>query len=147
MKNISNEARCTNANGRDITTEIREPFGNGMDQGREAVAIRCVSFRAHISKRALFAHFLHTWTESRRTLRKTRVIYSLRALHGAVKGTVEHCTQFDAPQPAFDSAPIGITWANVLSFLARPARAKFYLSAAKTQTASCFASKGLQNHG
>jgi hypothetical protein len=40
-----------------MITEIREPFGNGIDQGREAVAIRCVSFRAHSPKRGAFRAF------------------------------------------------------------------------------------------
>ena len=85
---MSNDARCTNANGKDIITEIREPFGSGMDQGREAVAIRSISFRAHTGR--LFAHFLRTQSQFRQTLRKIRVISSLRARREAVKSTVEH---------------------------------------------------------
>jgi hypothetical protein len=48
MKNISNDAICTSANGKDISTEIREPLGRGIDHAREAVAMLGVSFRVRI---------------------------------------------------------------------------------------------------
>ena len=56
MKNISNEAICTSANGRDIITEIREPLGRGIDHPREAVAILGVSFRVRMWQDALKAY-------------------------------------------------------------------------------------------
>ena len=56
MKNISNDAICTSANGKDIITEIREPLGRGIDHAREAVAILGVSFRVRIQLDALKAY-------------------------------------------------------------------------------------------
>src|ERR1700693_476313 len=56
MQNISNDARCTSANGKDIITEIREPLGRGIDHAREAVAILGVSFRVRIQQDALKAY-------------------------------------------------------------------------------------------
>ena len=56
MKNISKDAICTSANGKDITTEIREPLGNGIDHAREAVAILGVSFRVRMRQDALKAY-------------------------------------------------------------------------------------------
>ena len=56
MKNISNEAICTSANGKDIITEIREPLGRGIDHPREAVAILGVSFRVRMRQDALKAY-------------------------------------------------------------------------------------------
>ena len=55
MKNISNDAICTSANGKDIITEIREPLGRGIDHARETVAILGVSFRVRIQLDALKA--------------------------------------------------------------------------------------------
>src|SRR5260370_3004484 len=40
MKKINSEARCTSAKGNERRTEIREPFGSGIDKYREAEAIR-----------------------------------------------------------------------------------------------------------
>ena len=37
---MKSEAIWTKAKGKDIITEIREPFGSGIDQVLEAVAIR-----------------------------------------------------------------------------------------------------------
>jgi hypothetical protein len=88
MKNISKEARCTSANGNDIITEIRDPFGSGIDQGREAVAIRCVSFRAQISNGALVAYPANA-VSIQAGIAENQVNSSLRALHRAVKSTVD----------------------------------------------------------
>jgi hypothetical protein len=40
MKKMRREARCTSTKGKESRTEIREPFGSGMDKKREAEAIR-----------------------------------------------------------------------------------------------------------
>src|ERR1700716_636542 len=94
MKNISNEAICTSANGKDIITEIREPLGRGIDHPREAVAILGVSFRVRMPRTLLKhiqlrqSHFRPTmWTRQKcrvlknpaqpvygRTLQRSRVL-------------------------------------------------------------------------
>src|ERR1700730_15540268 len=95
MKNISNDAICTSANGRDIITEIREPLGRGIDHAREAVAILAF-LSASAYNWTLLRHILRTQSHFRPTMwtrRKCLVLRrpcttSLRAHTAAVKGTV-----------------------------------------------------------
>ena len=95
MKNISNEAICTSANGRDIITEIREPLGRGIDHAREAVAILGVSFRVRMQQDALKAYSAkaeslqanHVDAAEMSGIEKPCAT-SLRADIAAVKGTV-----------------------------------------------------------
>ena len=68
MKNISSEARCTNANGRDISTEMREPFGSGMDHPREAVAIKGFPSASLILNKDASEHVLRAQSRFRATM-------------------------------------------------------------------------------
>ena len=95
MKNISNEAICTSANGRDIITEIREPLGRGIDHPREAVAILGVSFRVRMRRDALKAYSANAESLQANDVDaaemsgiKKPCVTSLRADIAAVKGTV-----------------------------------------------------------
>src|SRR5450755_3653737 len=100
MKNIRSEARCTNANGRDISTEMREPFGSGMDHGREAVAIRGVSFRVPIPEPGRFqacsasaesfqGNDADNANDGKFRVLKKPCTFSVRVADEAVKGTRE----------------------------------------------------------
>src|ERR1700686_674532 len=95
MKNISNDAICTSANGKDITTEIREPFGSGIDHAREAVAILGVSFRVRIQLDALKAYSANAESLQANDVDAAEMsgieepcAISLRSDIAAVKGTV-----------------------------------------------------------
>jgi len=68
MKKIKSEARCTKANGKDISTEMREPLGSGIDHAREAVAIKSVSFRVSIPERDASKHVLRAQSRFRATM-------------------------------------------------------------------------------
>lgn len=101
MKNISNDAICTSANGNDIITEIREPLGSGIDHAREAVAILGVSFRVRMELDALKAYSANA--ESLQTNDVDAVemsgiekpcVTSLRVHTTAVKGTVGQLYSF-----------------------------------------------------
>lgn len=101
MKNISNDAICTSANGNDIITEMREPLGSGIDHAREAVAILGVSFRVRIQLDALKAYSANA--ESLQTNDVDAVemsgvekpcVTSLRSDIAAVKGTVGQLYSF-----------------------------------------------------
>src|SRR6202051_3617022 len=76
MKNISNDAIWTSANGKDIITEIREPLGRGIDHAREAVAILAF-LSASIYSWTLLKHILRKQSHFRPTMwtrRKCRVL-------------------------------------------------------------------------
>src|ERR1700737_2635765 len=102
MKNMSNEAICTSANGKDIITEIREPLGRGIDHAREAVAILAF-LSASVYTRTLLRHILLTqshfrpamWT--RRKCRGSRrpCTTSLRPNIAALMGTEVRLQYFD----------------------------------------------------
>jgi hypothetical protein len=84
-----------------MITEMREPLGKGIDQAREAVAIRGISFCVQVPEQDASLHFLqtrshHFWQNdaTMQTTRKTRVISSLRSVLETVKGTVEQLSIF-----------------------------------------------------
>src|ERR1700675_31284 len=101
MKNISNDAICTSANGRDIITEIREPLGSGIDHAREAVAILAF-LSASVYTRTLLRHILLTqshfrpamWTRRKCRVSRRPCTTSLRSDIAAVKGTEGQLYQF-----------------------------------------------------
>src|ERR1700737_1873053 len=116
MKKIKSEVRCTKAKGKDISTEMREPFGSGIDQGRGAVAI-LRSFRVHRDACMLAC-------ETRIVRRTIQVLKScntsVRAPNEAVNSTVMRCnTELDAAHRLAMHANLGAKLAVrfVLSFL------------------------------
>jgi hypothetical protein len=125
MKNIKSEATCTNAKGKDIITEIREPFGSGIDQPREAVAIRRVLSASLVDASA---HFLRTQSHIRQTMyddaenpddEETLHNQSTGGHRGGQEYPRTAVQVFDASAYIFDASRNGISRSNVLSFLAR----------------------------
>src|ERR1700730_5605174 len=95
MKNMSNEATCASANGKNKIPELRDRLGRGIDHAREAVAILGVSFRVRMRQDALKAYSAkaeslqanHVDAAEMSGIEKPCAT-SLRADIAAVKGTV-----------------------------------------------------------
>jgi hypothetical protein len=87
---MSNDAICTSANGRDITTEIREPLGSGIDHAREAVAILGVSFRVRIQLDALKAYSANAESLQANDVDAAEMSGVEKTLHNQF--TVRHCS-------------------------------------------------------
>jgi hypothetical protein len=131
-----------------MISEIREPFGSGIDQGREAVAIRCISFRTHVPQQGALCAFpanvdaiLADVAENLSDLQSTGTARSGQGYRGT--------PVYDLMPPP--SHPIVLAAGNRLrecDIVPRTSNAPQNLSrCAKSLKASRIAIKGLKNHG